>query len=199
MVFELDKTLFPEEADLTTLAVQHLDETAQGIRPETVAAAADGTLAVDDRKVTADFTVDSFSTFTITWKGEYRDYQVTIQYVNQDGTEISCTEASNVTAELGETVKLSKYAYSIDGYVYQGAHLNKVSGVEVTEIKTGNTNWYDYGIQYTNDGENWESLSEDTRILLVYNGSTPIDPPTEIEKQLTHDKYVEKMRMAPMI
>ena len=191
VVFELDKTLLPEEADLTTLAVQHLDETAQGIRPETVAAAADGTLAVDDRKVTADFTVDSFSTFTITWEGEDRDYQVTIQYVNQDGTEISCTEASNVTAELGATVILSDYAYSIDGYVYQGAHLNKVSGAEVTEIKMGYKDWR-YGIQYTNDGENWESLSEDTRILLVYNGSTPIDPPTEIEKQLTHDKYVEK-------
>lgn len=64
--FELGAGFLPEDADTDSLAVQHLADT--GV--ETVAdtgSVTDGTITVQDQKVNADFTVDSFSYFTITY------------------------------------------------------------------------------------------------------------------------------------
>lgn len=87
--FSLPSEMLPEDADPESLAVQHLaeDETGAVEAVETVADAADvtdGTIAVDaapavlaaapaeapmpqDAQITAEFEVDGFSTFTITW------------------------------------------------------------------------------------------------------------------------------------
>lgn len=60
--FELGAGLLPEDADADTLAVQHLTDAG---KVETVADV--GSVAVQNEKINADFTVDSFSTFTITY------------------------------------------------------------------------------------------------------------------------------------
>lgn len=64
--FELGAGLLPETADTSTLAVQHLTDG----KAETVAdagAVTAGDVTVKNQVVKADFEVQSFSTFTITW------------------------------------------------------------------------------------------------------------------------------------
>lgn len=60
--FELGAGLLPETADTSTLAVQHLTDG----KAETVADA--GAVTAGDSAIKANFEVDSFSTFTVTWK-----------------------------------------------------------------------------------------------------------------------------------
>lgn len=63
---EMNTSMIAEEADTNTLAVQHLDETEGIVKVEMIADA--GAVSVDDKTVKADFSVESFSSFTITWK-----------------------------------------------------------------------------------------------------------------------------------
>lgn len=60
--FELGAGLLPETADTSTLAVQHLTDG----KAEMVADA--GAVTAGDSAIKANFEVDSFSTFTVTWK-----------------------------------------------------------------------------------------------------------------------------------
>ena len=91
--FSLPSEMLPEDADPESLTVQHLaeDETGAVEAVETVADAADatdGTIAVDaapavlaaapeeapmpqDAEITAEFEVEGFSTFTLTWSARY--------------------------------------------------------------------------------------------------------------------------------
>ena len=52
---ELEASLLPEEASQDTLAIQHLDETNEQLEVQTVADAANGTVAVEAGTVKADF------------------------------------------------------------------------------------------------------------------------------------------------
>ena len=106
----------PEEADPTTVAVQHHEEQADGtVKVEEVASAADTaalaaapatlsltedssaetpapTVTTDNSQVTADFTVESFSGFTVTWLNsapETRAYISTIESVQPDGVQVN--------------------------------------------------------------------------------------------------------------
>lgn len=190
---ELDTSLLPEEVSQDTLAIQHLDEANEQLEVQTVADAANGTVAVEGGTVKADFTVESFSTFTITW-GSIITRNVTVKYVNQNGTEITATQASNVKFSHGETVELSTYAYDIDGYTYQGARIGSINGTEVKSLKTteDGKKWT-YKLQYqTPENDNrWHNLTEET-ILLVYEGADPAIPPVVTTgQQMRHDKYVE--------
>lgn len=181
-------------ADLGSVAVQHLAETANGVQVETVAdgsAATEGTVAVGEQAVKAEFTVDSFSSFTITWDDKGEIQTVTIKYVDQNGDEIECTKAADITGlKAKEVVTLSDYAYDIEGYTYQGAHIGTVDGTPLLQIRTNSDN---EKIQYRNSQSgDWTRLRSST-ILLVYEGSAPTPPtPPVIEQQLAHDKYVEE-------
>lgn len=88
--FELGAGLLPETANLDSLSVQHLtDGKAETVTNE---------VAVTESGVKADFTVSSFSTFTITWwgDGDYNKYyEFTVHYVDEKGNEIN-PSASNI-------------------------------------------------------------------------------------------------------
>lgn len=186
---ELEASLLPEEASQDTLAIQHLDETNEQLEVQTVADAANGTVAVEAGTVKADFTVESFSTFTITW-GTIAVNKVTVKYVSQNGTEITATKASNVKFDNGATVDLSNYAYAIDGYTYKGARIGSVNGTEVKSLKTVEDGWW-YKLQYQSGDNKWRDLTDET-ILLVYEGADPVIPPVVTTgQQMSHQKYVE--------
>ena len=190
---ELDMSLFPEEVDTDTVAVQHLDESTGEIQVQTVADRSDetgGTVTVDGDVVKADFAVESFSSFTITWQGFLDSRAVIVKYVDQNGTEINYTQVSDVTVNMGETVNLEDYAYDIDGYTYQEARLESVNGKRLTQIQASWSGGSGYRFRYSDDGNIWTNLGNNSEILLIYSGSTPIDPPVVPEQQLSHDKYV---------
>lgn len=77
--FELPQAALGDDVDASTLAVQHLaeDENGDVTKVDAVADAGDatqGTVETTDDKATADFSVDSFSKFTITWwSGDNQD------------------------------------------------------------------------------------------------------------------------------
>ena len=82
----------------------------------------------------ADFEVQSFSTFTITWSGNRSTYfQVTVHYVDESGKEIS-RPTSNSKISNGDTVTFADKAATISGYTYQGAHYDTYSGDVVTKM-----------------------------------------------------------------
>ncbi|MBE5038560.1 hypothetical protein INF35_12250 [Subdoligranulum sp. DSM 109015] len=113
--FSLPSEMLPEDADPESLTVQHLaeDETGAVEAVETVADAADatdGTIAVDaapavlaaapeeapmpqDAEITAEFEVEGFSTFTLTWSARYANgttkKDFTIHTYLENGTSLN--------------------------------------------------------------------------------------------------------------
>lgn len=70
--------ILPETADPSTVSIIHLAETEEGIEPVLVADATNKTEGtIDQEAAVAEFTVDTFSDFTITWK-DYDDNSSTL-------------------------------------------------------------------------------------------------------------------------
>ena len=131
--FELGAGLLPETADTSTLAVQHLTDG----KAETVAdagAVTTGDVTVKNEVVKADFEVQSFSTFTITWSGLSTYFQVTVHYVDENGGEIDATH-SGMSISNGGAIEFADEAHEIKGYTYQNAHYDTYTGAAVTKVE----------------------------------------------------------------
>ena len=160
--FELGAGLLPETADTSTLAVQHLTDG----KAETVAdagAVTAGDVTVKNEVVKADFEVQSFSTFTITWSGRSTYFQVTVHYVDENGGEIYASH-SDMSISNEDTIEFANEAHAIKGYTYQNAHYDTYTGAAVTKV---------------------EDDSDDglfpTRYLTFYNGNTQVKKLTRSE------------------
>lgn len=163
--FELGAGLLPETADTSTLAVQHLTDG----KAETVAdvgAVTAGDVTVKNQVVKADFEVQSFSSFTITWS---KYIKVTVFYVDEYGNDISATQG-NVTINDNNmgTINLRQYAQTITGYNYSGARYAKYDGKVITDLKPSKETktWGLWQrtvrtIQFLNNGEKVATVSND--------------------------------------
>ena len=179
--FELGAGLLPETADTSTLAVQHLTDG----KAETVAdagAVTAGDVTVKNEVVKADFEVQSFSTFTITWGNSIK---LTVFYVDEYGNDISATQG-NVTINDNNmgTISLQQYAQTIPGYNYKNARYKSYNGDVITDLnssmKTKYTSWgspYSVReIQFLNNGKtvatvsnsDWDWYTTEATIYLVY-------------------------------
>lgn len=205
--FELSASFLPEEADVATLEVQHLAETEDGIEVQTVADTAEvtaGTVEVTETEgeavIAAEFSVESFSTFTITWSGDRSTYfKITVHYVDENGNQITTEPTeTNIPISDDDSIELASYAHAIDGYTYQyAAYDNK----KVTRLKAGSGWIYAVYYRYINFYNSNEEMASLTRypgggevtgdVYLVYKKDVTVTPPevTE-EKKLTRDKYV---------
>ena len=174
--FELGAGLLPETADTSTLAVQHLTDG----KAETVAdagAVTAGDVTVKNEVVKADFAVQSFSTFTITWGNSIK---LTVFYVDEYGNDISATQG-NVTINDNNmgTINLQQYAQTIPGYTYKNARYKSYNGKVITHLKPSK---YAHGlytkreIQFLNNetevatvsNSNWDWDTTKATIYLVY-------------------------------
>lgn len=179
--FELGAGLLPETADTSTLAVQHLTDG----KVEMVAdagAVTTGDVTVEKEGVKADFAVQSFSSFTITWSD---CIEVTVFYVDEYGNDIPATQG-NVTINDNNmgTINLQQYAQTIPGYAYKNARYKSYNGDVITDLnssmKTEHTWWgspYSVReIQFLNTGEtvatvsnsDWDRDTTNATIYLVY-------------------------------
>ena len=162
--FELGAGLLPETADTSTLAVQHLTDG----KVEMVAdagAVTTGDVTVEKEGVKADFAVQSFSSFTITWSD---CIEVTVFYVDEYGNDIPATQG-NVTINDNNmgTINLQQYAQTIPGYAYKNARYKSYNGDVITDLnssmKTEHTWWgspYSVReIQFLNTGETVATVS----------------------------------------
>lgn len=163
--FELGAGLLPETADTSTLAVQHLTDG----KAETVAdagAVTAGDVTVKDEVVKADFEVQSFSSFTITW-GSY--IKLTVYYVDEYGSAINATQKDVVIKDSTTgTINLkNSYAHDISGYKYKEARYKTDDGKVITDLKSSmeTTNYLGYlyterKIQFFNNDIEVDSVSK---------------------------------------
>lgn len=189
---QMKEGALPEDADIETLEVHHLKEIGDDeIQVEAVADSADKTdgtirsaeeaaaefegaeasqmemkaVVSENTAAVARFSVDSFSTFTITWGNSN---SVTVHYVNQSGTEITGNQTKSVSVKKGEWVSLAQYGTTISGYTYQGAHLNSYNGTSAKRIRYAGDNW-EYSNRENGDGSRWRNNSNNGRhVYLVY-------------------------------
>lgn len=195
VMIEMKKSALPVEADPESLTVYHLaeDENKSSVEVQVVADVTEeveGTVEVneEDNLVVA-FSVDSFSTFTITWSGISGEKTANVYYVDENGREITCNSApTRVNKDFlwDTTVTLSDYAFSIDGYNYQGAHLGSVNGESITQLRGYRS--LGYHVEWSADGTSWNTLADQSVIYLVYNGSTPTPPSPGHNQDMAHEK-----------
>ncbi|MCD7923055.1 MAG: CHAP domain-containing protein [Clostridiales bacterium] len=131
--------LLPDEADASTIEVQHLTETEDGVEAALVADVSEG---VDADTVTIEFEVESFSTFTITWSTGNRTSTSITATTYLYGTESTIGSGStSLTGTSGTAFDLtaSNSDLEIDGYTlvsasltYNGTTYSDVTAVTVT-------------------------------------------------------------------
>lgn len=159
--FELPSGLVPEDAE--SVSVQHLaeDETGAVTDVQTVADNSDtatlsedssadkGIVSVnDDSTVTAEFSVDGFSGFTITWTEWRTTYaQIEVTIVDEDGNALN--NAANVPADQSieidwsstDEIVFEDYArqINVEGYTFKEARYNGdvVTRLVATERSSG--------------------------------------------------------------
>lgn len=147
--FEVPQGMLPEGA--ADLSVHHLAENEDGTVAdvEAVADAAektDGTVTLaDDNTLDAEFQVESFSSFVISWSdGQSTYFRVTVNYVDADGHPIKGTQSKDVSIGNGETVLFSsEYAGDIDGYTFSAARYDSAKGDEVSSMEASSgADWF---------------------------------------------------------
>lgn len=142
-----DDSVVPEDADPSSLAVSHIDESGAQPRAHAVADAStqtDGSVDSSDGSVKAEFKADSFSTYTITWSSTNSDnphlhFVVTVHYVDESGNEIGSTsDSDNLTFGAGNyqtesyVFPNSNNAKVINGYSFNHVTYGSVSGSTIT-------------------------------------------------------------------
>lgn len=170
-----DKELFEE-----TVAVQHLDTSSGEVKVETVADTEDvGGIDVSDETAAADFTLNSFSQFAITYYRNNPRVVVNVHYVDNNGNELEAT-VNDVTARMEQTISLSSYSSLIDqdGYTYMGAHYGSYSGQVITSLhgttdSDGSLSKSSYIVEFNNGDsivarQEYESSLRQVDVYLVY-------------------------------
>lgn len=205
--FELGAGLLPETADTSTLAVQHLTDG----KAETVAdagAVTAGDVTVKNQVVKADFEVQSFSTFTITWTDHYT---LTVHYVDESGHELAGINENVVIESNSKITFATQYANAVSGYkfvkayYYKNGYSNENNKKEITDIVTSTTTstglfgvtYNTYWLEFKNGDTSIEKLSETAKrnVYLVYtkdesggeSGGTTILPKPSQSKTATRN------------
>ena len=187
--FELPEGAVPEGAE--DLAVHHLAEAEDGTVAEVEAVADDadateGTVAVQDNaSVDAKFTVESFSTFTITWGYNYYSPSITVHCVDESGNEIGSNPGD---VNRRDAITMSDIAPDISGYTYEHAKVARQAdeeGTEFTRLQYESRSW-----KYrTSNGWNWRNVGNNT-VYLVYSKN-----PVELTTVDTVDSTAEGVHM----
>ncbi|MBR2260051.1 MAG: LPXTG cell wall anchor domain-containing protein [Blautia sp.] len=127
-----DKDLFEE-----TVAVQHLNRSSGEVQVEMVADTDNiGGICVSENTATADFMLNSFSQFAITYYQDNPRVVINVHYVDNNGTELNGT-TNGITADMNQSITLSSYQNRMrqNGYTYLGTHYGTYSGQVITSLK----------------------------------------------------------------
>ncbi len=201
-------------------AAEETDEAA--IAPMMLAAPANDALTPDadaaKAPAVAEFEVNGFSTFTITWSSGWTTYfRVTVHYVDENGNEISGPREdgyynSNDSITNSETITFNaEYGGEIEGYTYQEAHYNSYQGNSIVKMVASSSGYrnptyylsfYDredgsenYGRidRLSYDTGSWVEETKEAEIYLIYRENEtpdpgPDDPDTPINATVTTGK-----------
>lgn len=173
---DLDVTVLHLEEDNKGKVTDVVDMTAEDTNGD---AEINTTSENEIQKVT--ITTNSFSTFAIA----YNSYRVNVQYVDQNGTEITSDQftQNEVSIDKGEDLVISNgnkvkipETVTIDNktYQYSGAHLDGVLGKNVYSVKFKDKKWR-YKEKLGASNEDWNNGKGGT-IYLVYQEQTQEQP-----------------------
>ncbi|MCD7770547.1 MAG: CHAP domain-containing protein [Oscillospiraceae bacterium] len=140
-------SLMTDDADTSTLEVQHLEEAEEGITPVLVADSTDETTGtIDTETAVVEFTTESFSTFTIRWS--YTNNRGQTQYT--DYYDVWVYE-SGTTNEISSTTNTYTYSSSV---TVNGTTVTASGTTDLTELLTISGYEFDYAyISYTYQGQ----------------------------------------------
>ena len=111
------------------------------------------------KSLSADFTVDSFSTFTITWMNGEDEESATIHwgyYEGSDFNEFSSTTTVDLTAASADL------AVKVDGYYYVGSEYKATEDADAVNLKSS--------VIKKADGK-WTVTDEEGTTVTVADGS----------------------------
>lgn len=179
---EIQLSQLPENVDADTeITVNHIDESTGTAVVQAVADTAEeteGTVEVSEDAAVVNFTVDSFSTFTITYGvaeeaaandgvEAYAYGRLTAYLVDTNGNQIGSTTIS--TSGYSDWRSISNAVPSApDGYEYVEARANDVNGEVISRIQYDD--WR--GWQYRTSNSRWGS--ELDAIYFVYQSTGPV-------------------------
>lgn len=179
---EIQLSQLPENVDADTeITVNHIDESTGTAVVQAVADTAEeteGTVEVTEDAAVVNFTVDSFSTFTITYGAAeeaaaddgveaYAYGRLTAHLVDTNGNQIGSTTIS--TSGYSDWRSISNAVPSApDGYEYVEARANDVNGEVISRIQYDD--WR--GWQYRTSNSRWGS--ELDAIYFVYQSTGPV-------------------------
>ncbi|MDO4328660.1 MAG: DUF5979 domain-containing protein [Lachnospiraceae bacterium] len=156
---EMNSSLLPKDADLGSVAVQHLAEREAGIEVQTVADVTDavnGTVEVREAEevVAVDFEVESFSVFAVTWNDGYElrkvpegtiEAKVYLRYSNEIPTTINGSDTAAGYGPSGNNTPYITVTVDLDQVNQKSACYQRY------DYYTGYSTWYYYSIE--SDGQ----------------------------------------------
>lgn len=201
VTIEMKSGAFPEDAALETVEVHHLKEVDEGtVEVEVVADGADktdgtvksaeefaagleGTEALeeetqaavsDDAAAVAAFSVESFSTFTITW---WNGRSAEIYLIDTNGVGV---KGKAITAQIsgnGETVENLANRMTVNGYTFEKAVIaaDETAAVGDSAIQISQLRGNNDGLQYRqNENNSWQTLSSNAQKIYFIFSTTEL-------------------------
>ena len=187
-----------EDKDELSVNVHHFEENSKGEVVSVIDLAENKQL----QKVELDkelklekveFETESFSTFTITYYRNNTTYAiVNVHYVDEGGNEITANNVADVSRPLNnttttDTITLSTYNRTINGYVFKDAHYASYNGKTITQIQgrraknsaSINTNTVNCTITFLNGNDivgllEYENSTRVIDVYLVYASTTSV-------------------------
>lgn len=205
VVMQLSANIVPEEADMETLTVQHLAEAGKGYNVEKVASASSGTVKVGSDKIRAEYTVNSFSDFVVTysyvntssWKKEVRFYINKYSYIANSTAGGSSTMEDNFTGSVATaTVTMPENADNYNYTIEEAADGKSKAYIVIQGNKTGSAYEVDKTIRDLAvngyDGFKISSIPSDASVLASIksgNVDVQVNGKTIKSDELTTDNF----------
>ncbi len=179
---EIQLSQLPENVDADTeITVNHIDESTGTAVVQAVADTAEeteGTVEVAEDAAVVNFTVDSFSTFTITYGAAeeaaandgveaYAYGRLTAYLVDTNGNQIGSTTISTSGYDYWENVTNAR-PETPSGYTYVNARANRVNGDVISRIRYSDWWRWQYRTSNSNDGRELDV------IYFVYQSTGPV-------------------------
>ena len=179
---EVNDELLPEDAEKESLAIQHHSHVNGEIEVQSVADVHDeteGEIMDLGSVIRADFAVESFSSFTITWQSSGDMFgarsRVNFEYVDSSWNPLPATVANHTFTTSTSTISIEIADYidnmTAEGYQFSTATIKGGEGNIVTAVRGVGTGGFlnnTMRLEFrTPDGE-WHSLPHNSTIRLVY-------------------------------
>ena len=171
------KTAREAGAEVADVTLMHLEENSDGAVKDVVDMVADESQEANVQTTeateveAAEFVTESFSTFTLVWKGNGRVNDLVIKIVDTNGDEIAAT-LSPASKEINGETDVASIAPEIADYTFEGAvygeSFNTASTLQKVSVVRDSSWWGDYYWIY-NNGTEWYWMTNGNQLYFVYS------------------------------